>query len=72
MKVVKKYTAIQIISENHDSIVRVKLLYGEINGPYYSREHPQEEFDTEQEAIEWAYKENKYGRWLITPIIRFE
>ena len=71
MKVIKKYTAIQLGTETVNNRVNVKLSYGNIEGPYYSVTHPTEEFDTEDEAIEYAYGIEKYGRWLILPVITF-
>lgn len=72
MKTVKKYTAIQLGTETVNDNVNVKLSFGEITGPYYSTTHPTEEFDTEEEAIEYSYKFNKWGRWLIIPVVRFD
>ena len=72
MKVIKKYTAIQMGSETVNNEVMVKLSYGDITGPYYDRSKPTEEFDTEEEAIKYAHGENNYGKWLILPIVRFE
>ena len=71
MKIFKKYTAIQLSTETVNDKVNVKLSYGEITGPFYSQDKPTEEFDTEQEATEYAYKTNKYRKWLIVPVVRF-
>lgn len=71
MKIVKRYTAIQLGTETVNDKVNVKLSYGEITGPYYSTTNPEEEFDSEEEAIEYAYKIYKWGRWIVIPIIRF-
>lgn len=46
--------------------------YGRKTGPYYNEITPETEFDTEQEAIEWAYEQNSYATWLILPIVKFE
>lgn len=73
MKVIKKFTAIQIESCNGKNYQRdIELSYGTIEGTSYSREYPEEEFDTEEEAIEYAYKKSKYSKWLIVPIIKFD
>lgn len=56
MNIIKKYTAMQIGTQTVNDNVKVSLEYGEITGPYYSQEYPKEEFDTEEEAIEYAYK----------------
>lgn len=71
MKVIKKYTAIQIGTETVNDTVKVCLEYGNIEGPHYSREYPEQEFDTEEEAVEYAYKHGKYNTWMIVPIIQF-
>ncbi len=71
MKVIKFYTAIQLDTERTNEQINVKLTYGNIDGPYYSQEHPKQEFICEQEAIEYAYKKDKYASWLILPVIRF-
>lgn len=66
MEVIKKFTAIQIESYKgkYDQVM-VELSYGRI-------EEPEEEFDTEEEAIDYAYKKSKYSKWLIVPIIKFD
>jgi len=61
MKTVKKYTAIQLNTETVNDNVNVKLSFGVITGPFYSRNYPTEEFDTEKEATEYAYEINKWG-----------
>lgn len=71
MKIERKFTAIQIGTKRIDSTVEVTFEYGSISGPYYDQEYPREEFDTEEEAIEWAFKENSYSRWMIVPIVTF-
>ena len=72
MITVKKYTAIQLGTEKINDYIKVVLGYGEITGPHYDETHPIEEFDTEDEAIEYAYKKDKWSRWLIVPLIRFD
>ena len=71
MKTIRKFTAIQISTKTVNRTVEPTFKYGSISGSYYSEEHPEEEFDTEEEAIEWAYKESYYSRWMIIPIITF-
>lgn len=70
-KTTKRYTAIKLSTEKVNDNVNVKLMYGTIDGPHYSQEHPKEEFDSEQDAIEYAYKTDKYSKWLILPVVRF-
>jgi hypothetical protein len=72
MEVIKKYTAIILGTKTINDTVKVKLSYGNIEGPYYNTTEPEEEFDTEEEAIEYAFKKNKHTRWLILPVIRFD
>jgi len=72
MKAITKYTAMQVGTKTVNDEVQVNLSYGQITGPYYSRESPEEEFDTIEEAIEYAHKTDKYSRWLIIPIISFD
>jgi hypothetical protein len=72
MKIVKKYTAMQIGTQTINDTVKVNFEYGDIEGPYYDQTHPQEEFDTEEEAIKWAYEQNKWSRWMIVPIVKFD
>ncbi len=72
MKIIKKFTAIQLDTQTVDRNINIMLSFGRIAGPYYDEIRPTEEFDTEDEAIEYAYNFNKYGRWLILPVVRFE
>jgi hypothetical protein len=72
MEVIKKYTAIQIFKTTVDDSVNIKLTYGRIDGPYYAQEHPEEIFDTEDEAIEYASKKDSWLTWLILPVVTFE
>jgi len=72
IKIVKKYTAMQIVTQTINDTLKVSLEYGDIEGPYYNKTYPQEEFDTEKEAIEWAYEHNKWVKWMIVPIVAFK
>lgn len=72
MKIFKQYTAIQLKTKSVDDTVEVKLKYGEITGPYYSKDYPKEIHDSEEEAIEYAYKTDKWATWLIVPVIQFD
>jgi|TARA_R110000822_G_scaffold219135_1_gene353369 hypothetical protein len=71
MKIERKFTAIQIGSKTVNQTVEPTFEYGSISGPYYNEEHPKTEFDTEEDAIKWAYKEDSYSRWMIVPIVTF-
>jgi len=72
MTVIKKYAAITLRSTRIDNEVKVDLSYGGYAMYYPHEESPEEEFDTEQEAIEYAYEKGQYLKWLIVPVIRFE
>lgn len=71
MEIIKKYTAMQVYTDNVNDSISIRLIYGDVNGPYYDLQYPQQEFDTEEEAYEYAYKTNEYSTWLIVPIVRF-
>jgi hypothetical protein len=66
MNYTKKYTAIQVKQEG----CKIKFYFRKF--AKYLADEPQSVFDTEEEALESAYKENKYGTWLIVPIIKFD
>lgn len=72
MKLIKKYTAIQLGTKTVRDVVKINLEYGEIKGPYYDTTRPREEFDTEEDAIKYAYEFDKYAKWIIVPIIKFD
>lgn len=72
MKVNRKYTAMQISTQKVDNTLKIGLEYGDIKGSYYSQIYPEVEFDTEEEAIKWAYEHDKYITWMIVPIVTFE
>lgn len=72
MDIIKKYTAVQVRTENIDTNIRIKLTYGDATGSYSCRSYPQEEFDSEEEAIKYAYEMDKWATWMILPIIRFD
>lgn len=72
MNIIKKFTAIIISTKTINELVSVSLDYGEITGPYYSQQHQEQEFDTEEEAIKYAETADKYATWLILPTVRFQ
>lgn len=72
MKIIKKYAAIMANETKINREIKVDLTYGNVEGPYYSEEYPTTEFDTEDEAISYAYKKSQYQTWLIVPVIRFD
>ena len=72
MKLIKGFTALKVVTKTIDDVVKVKLEYGKIEGAYYNRENPTEVFDTEKEAIKYAYDTCEYSRWLILPVIDFD
>lgn len=71
-KLVKKFTLLWLKTTNiNNGEVKVDFTYGDITGNYYSRDYPTESFDTEEQAISYAYKFNKYGKFIILPIYEF-
>lgn len=72
MELIKKYTAIQVRTKSVDLTLEPVFSYGEVEGPHYSLTYPETEFDTEEEAIEYAYNKNQYAEWLIIPKISFK
>ena len=72
MEIIKKFTAIQINTKKVDNTVIAEFEYGRISGAYYDITEPETEFDTEQDAIKWAYKEDKYADWLILTKVSFK
>ena len=72
MKVIKKFTAINIYSVKRDGMAKIRANFGEYTYRYGDEYEPNKEFDTEEEAIAHAYKHNPYGMWAIIPIITFE
>ena len=71
MKVNKKFTALQLSEHEVNRTVKAKLEFGTISGPYYNEIYPETTFDTEEDAINWAYKESPYSTWIILPVISF-
>lgn len=63
----KTFIALQVDTGNTDDTITAYLKVGEVEGPYYNRTYPEEEFDTEEEALEWAMTHNEYARWIILP-----
>lgn len=72
MKIIKGYTAIQLGQKTVDDNVVVSMRYGRTSGPYYSQGYPETYFGTEEEAIEYAYKHDRYAKWVILPTIQFD
>lgn len=69
MKVVKTFTAIQISkSQVDDDIIPI---FRHIRKKYYDDYVPFS-FDTEEDAIAWAYNTDEYANWLIIPKISFD
>lgn len=72
MKLIKKYTAIQLETTEVDHELKVDLTYGSMEMNWGGYDHPDEIHDTEEEAIEYAYKTGKYAKWLILPVVSFD
>lgn len=71
MTPVTKWTALQLRKKNVDDEVFVDLHIGKDEG-YRSIINPTLLHDTEPEAVKYAYDQNKYGTWLISPVIEFD
>lgn len=71
MKTIKKFTAMQLSTVTVNRDVNIQFSFGRISGPYYDEEHPKEEFDTEEEALKYAYEFDRWATWVIVPIVRF-
>lgn len=72
MNIIRKYTAIQVGYHVVNDVYEPYFFYGDIEyNPTISVTTPKTTFDTEQEAMEYAYKTSKYVKWLIVPIIEF-
>lgn len=72
MKYTRKFTIAQIGTKTIDEEVIVTLDYGRVEGSYYDLTYPKEVFDTEEEAIKYAYEKSTYANWVILPLITFE
>lgn len=72
MKVIKKFTAVIIGQEKVNHEINTTFSFGEISGPYYDEKVPETEHDSEDAAIAYAYKTDKYATWVILPIINFD
>ena len=72
MQIIKKYTDIILSHKTVEREQKVKLTYGNIEGPCYDQTYPTKIFDTEEEAIKYAYEFDDYSRWIILPTIEFE
>lgn len=70
MSIVKSFHLLEVNEKRIDNEKTIKLSYGSVNDWEHSY-RSQTVFNTEQEAIEYAYKENKYADWVILPVISF-
>ncbi len=71
MHIIKKFTAIKVKHQNIGDKLVPELSFGEIQSNYGRGVYPATKFDSEQEAIEYAFNENQYADWLILPIVSF-
>lgn len=71
MKVIKKFLLFELDDDRLNDERIAKLSLGKDKGGYYA-EYPQEEFDTEEDAINEAYERNKYGTYIIVTQIKFD
>lgn len=71
MKINRKYTAISFTSEIEDaSIIPSDFCHGFHQSFRYDK--IKTEFDTEDEAIKYAYNMSPKCKWLIIPVVSFE
>lgn len=76
MKIIKTYVALEMhcYSDQVATFTKrscVDLSHGE-ESEIGESSPIKEEFATEEEAIEYAHKSNKYASWLILPKISFD
>lgn len=77
MKVIKKFTALRMDTKKKElSIytqkVQCKLDHGEDYDGRFEFRKAETEFDTDEEAMKYAYEMDSSATWLIVPVIRFE
>lgn len=70
MKVIKRYKVLKLIEQKIDDDTFIKLEVP-TEGSWYSRSSLGE-YDTEEEAIEKAYKFSEWGSYAIIPVISFD
>jgi hypothetical protein len=71
VKINRKYTAIAFTSEIDDaSIIPSEFCHG--FNRTYRYDEVKTEFDTEDEAIKYAYNMFPKSKWLIVPVVIFE
>lgn len=68
IKLIKKYTPVILNNKYVNDSVDVDLTFGHST----FNDSPRKEFDTEDEAIEHAFKENPWENWVIVPLIKFD
>lgn len=68
MIVIKQFTALEVKTKTVNDAKIAELQFGKDS---YRTPYIETEFDTEDEAVEYAYKANKWGTWLILPVIKF-
>lgn len=68
MKVIKRFTPVVLDTTTINGNSKPDLVYGSVN----DYKNPKQIFDTEEEAIKYAYSINKYDNWIILPVISFD
>lgn len=70
MTVIKKFTAVLVTKGNKFNEFGIDLSLGH---EWTIKENNKKEIhDTEEEAIRYAFSEDRDGKWLILPIIFFD
>lgn len=72
MKYKKQYCAVHLETVQSNDKFDVNLSFGRDSGGYNGYSSPAQWFDSEQEAIEFAYSENKWQDWSILTRISFD
>ena len=67
------YTAVKVgtYRTEHDIKLFMKDV-GRVEGPYYNEIYPETEFQTEEDALRWAYTSDPYADWTIIKRYTFD
>jgi hypothetical protein len=72
MKLIEEWVALEVLEKEINDDLMVELSFGKRTYEYTYRTNPKKIFATKEEAQKHAYETNKYGQWLIVPIITFD
>lgn len=76
MEVIKKYTALRMETNTQElgmwtTVVECRLDHGENYSIFYKYKKAKTVFDTEEEALKYAYEMDPAGTWMVVPIFQF-